>query len=60
MSAPSSPRYQDAKPLSTRTVAIIKSHALDHRLEIECHILDAGFEVSLYCTLIFLWRVNIV
>lgn len=30
----------------TRTVAIIKTHALEHRLEIEPRILEANFEVS--------------
>ncbi|KZT23436.1 hypothetical protein NEOLEDRAFT_1136486 [Neolentinus lepideus HHB14362 ss-1] len=29
----------------TRTVAIIKTHALEHRLEIEPHILEASFEI---------------
>ncbi|KDQ62366.1 hypothetical protein JAAARDRAFT_66107 [Jaapia argillacea MUCL 33604] len=29
----------------TRTVAIIKNHALDHRLELEPRIIDAGFEI---------------
>lgn len=31
---------------STRTVAIIKSHALEHRLDIERRIEAASFEVS--------------
>ena len=30
----------------TRTVAIIKTHALEQRLEIEPRILEANFEVS--------------
>lgn len=30
--------------LPTRTVAIIKHHALDHRLDIEPRISEAGFE----------------
>lgn len=30
----------------TRTVAIIKHHALEHRFDIERQIQDAGFEVS--------------
>lgn len=38
----------------TRTVAIIKTHALEQRLEIEPHILEANFEVSVliqgFCT----------
>ena len=36
----------------TRTVAIIKHHALEHRFDIERQIQDAGFEVSGYvcCT----------
>ena len=38
-----------ASPLvrSTRTVAIIKPHALDHRFEIEHRITEAKFEVRL-------------
>ena len=31
----------------TRTVAIIKTHALSHRFEIERRILEASFEVSI-------------
>jgi hypothetical protein len=31
----------------TRTVAIIKHHALEHRFDIEARITEAGFEVSL-------------
>jgi hypothetical protein len=30
----------------TRTVAIIKHHALEHRFDIEARITEAGFEVS--------------
>lgn len=30
---------------TTRTVAIIKTHALDHRFDIEQRISEAGFEV---------------
>lgn len=30
----------------TRTVAIVKNHALEHRLEIESRMTEAGFEVS--------------
>ncbi|TBU28651.1 hypothetical protein BD311DRAFT_320876 [Dichomitus squalens] len=51
MSTPSSP-YQApgeiiSSPISptTRTVAIIKNHALNHRFEIELRISDAGFEI---------------
>ena len=29
----------------TRTVAIVKNHALQHRLDIEPRIFEAGFEV---------------
>lgn len=32
--------------VSTRTVAIIKNHALQHRFDIEPRILEANFEVS--------------
>lgn len=32
-------------PVSTRTVAIIKNHALCHRFDIEPRILEANFEV---------------
>jgi len=32
-------------PISTRTVAIIKNHALAHRFDIEPRILEASFEV---------------
>ena len=32
---------------SARTVAIIKTHALDHRFDIESRIVEAGFDVSL-------------
>lgn len=46
MSVPSSPISERDALRSTRTVAIIKSHALNHRLSIESHILDAGFEVN--------------
>jgi hypothetical protein len=31
--------------VSTRTVAIIKNHALSHRFDIEPRILEASFEV---------------
>jgi hypothetical protein len=55
MSSPPSP-YQDegapelsapqpAVTATTRTVAIIKTHALKHRFDIEPRILEAGFEV---------------
>lgn len=33
--------------LPTRTVAILKNHALDHRFDIEARITEAQFEVSL-------------
>ena len=54
MSVPSSPTHfatQDGhavllSPLPrTRTVAIVKNHALRHRLDIEPRIFEAGFEV---------------
>ncbi|KAI0755011.1 hypothetical protein C8Q80DRAFT_1094786 [Daedaleopsis nitida] len=51
MSAPSSPNQAPGEILSspgsptTRTVAIIKNHALNHRFEIEPRISDAGFEI---------------
>jgi hypothetical protein len=32
--------------IPTRTVAIIKNHALQHRFDIEARISEAGFEVS--------------
>jgi len=55
MSVPSSPtrfaaqdddavRHPSALP-RTRTVAIVKNHALPHRLDIEPRISEAGFEV---------------
>ena len=53
MSTPSSPNQAPGEIISspitpsTRTVAIIKHHALQHRFEIELRISDAGFEVSL-------------
>ena len=34
---------------TTRTVAIIKNHALNHRFDIEHRISEAGFEVRLSC-----------
>lgn len=42
--------YQQLSPSGantkrTRTVAIIKTHALDHRFDIEPRISEAGFEV---------------
>lgn len=39
--------YEEAAPAntSTRTVAIIKNHALQHRFDIEPRILEANFEV---------------
>ncbi|KAI0670852.1 hypothetical protein C8Q78DRAFT_1069581 [Trametes maxima] len=51
MSVPSSPTQApgeiDSSPVSpsTRTVAIIKNHALNHRFDIELRISDAGFEI---------------
>jgi hypothetical protein len=55
MSVPSSPTHFAAQadhaainssPLPrTRTVAIVKNHALHHRLDIEPRISEAGFEV---------------
>ena len=56
MSSPQSPpaEYADEvapmtapspTPLTTRTVAIIKTHALKDRFEIERRILEASFEV---------------
>ncbi|VDC04460.1 unnamed protein product [Peniophora sp. CBMAI 1063] len=39
-SVPSSPRVAP-----TRTVAIIKPHALDHRFDIEHRITEASFEI---------------
>lgn len=53
MSAPSSPTQAPGEieivssPVfpPTRTVAIIKHHALNHRFDIELRISDAGFEV---------------
>lgn len=35
--------------LPTRTVAILKNHALDHRFDIESRITEAQFEVSMEC-----------
>lgn len=40
-SAPATPQ-----PKITRTVAIIKHHALEHRFDIESRIQEASFEVS--------------
>lgn len=54
MSVPSSPtRFATQDGLAsllsslprTRTVAIVKNHALQHRLDIEPRIFEAGFEV---------------
>ncbi|KAI0822233.1 hypothetical protein BC628DRAFT_1327704 [Trametes gibbosa] len=51
MSAPSSPPHAPGEIVSspssppTRTVAIIKNHALSHRFDIELRISDAGFEI---------------
>ncbi|EIW59460.1 uncharacterized protein TRAVEDRAFT_71518 [Trametes versicolor FP-101664 SS1] len=53
MSAPSSPTQAPGEieivsspvSLPTRTVAIIKHHALNHRFDIELRISDAGFEI---------------
>ncbi|KAI0632075.1 hypothetical protein C8Q77DRAFT_1158750 [Trametes polyzona] len=51
MSAPSSPTQAPGEIVSspssppTRTVAIIKHHALNHRFDIELRISDAGFEI---------------
>lgn len=50
MSAPSSPVQDDSGYSSppgkrTRTVAIVKNHALDHRFDIEMRMTEAGFEV---------------
>lgn len=36
---------QPPATVSTRTVAIIKNHALAHRFDIEPRILEASFEV---------------
>lgn len=53
MSVPSSPNQAPGEIIlspitpTTRTVAIIKHHALQYRFEIELRISDAGFEVSL-------------
>lgn len=65
MSVPSSP-VQHESPVEelpspaakrTRTVAIVKNHALDHRFDIEMKMTEAGFEVRLqpelpFCALI--------
>ena len=54
MSTPSSPNQAPGEILgspvspTTRTVAIIKNHALNPRFEIERSISDAGFEVRTY------------
>lgn len=45
--ANSSPREEDVRSTPTRTLAIIKNHALEHRLTIERRILEASFEVSI-------------
>jgi hypothetical protein len=53
-SSPTPPAHSEQDPTSpaedpphviSRTVAIIKTHALDHRLDIEPRIYEAGFEV---------------
>lgn len=60
MSTPASPLHEDAplvddvqdtplvngSPKTTRTVAIIKPHALQHRFDIEHRISEAGFEIA--------------
>jgi hypothetical protein len=43
-SAPGTPT-SSSKTSKTRTLAIIKPHALKHRLTIEPRILEAGFEI---------------
>ena len=51
MSQPSSPSQAGLSSSGgpvTRTVAIIKNHALDHRFDIEQRIHEAKFEVSPY------------
>ena len=49
--------YEGAVPASTltRTVAIIKNHALQHRFDIEPRIIEANFEVRVICG----YRLNI-
>ena len=46
MSGSPPPETQQPAPSSTRTVAIIKNHALAHRFDIEPRILEASFEVD--------------
>ena len=41
------PHEDDNRSNPTRTLAIIKTHALQHRLAIERRILEASFEVRL-------------
>ena len=43
---PTTPLLNSPVSKSTRTVAIIKNHALNHRFDIELRISEAGFEVS--------------
>lgn len=43
--APEPSAHQSAVTATTRTVAIIKTHALKHRFDIEPRILEAGFEI---------------
>lgn len=45
MSGSSTPTSDEPRMRITRTVAIIKSHALEHRLTIERRIEEAGFEI---------------
>ncbi|KAJ7175869.1 hypothetical protein C8R46DRAFT_1189045 [Mycena filopes] len=44
-SPPRSPGSQPSQNSSTRTVAIIKNHALNHRFDIERRIQEASFEI---------------
>jgi hypothetical protein len=46
-------------PSTTRTVAIIKTHALKHRFDIEPRILEASFEVKVFLSSCTRLEVNI-
>lgn len=45
---------------TTRTVGIIKNHALDHRFDIEHRISEAGFEVRFHSLSLFCLRFPLI
>ena len=69
MSVPSSPTHfatrdghavlRSSSLPRTRTVAIVKNHALQHRLDIEPRISEAGFEVCEPTSRLRAWFISI-